>query len=330
LASLKTTGEKEVVVRTPLASSEPASLVVSRVGSVTSWTRLEPRARTEDLEAGLATGLRAEIADPLWMIGRQWALGELRGEDAGSPISAHILGESAPLSRWRPGSTGAPEDLPPGVPLEAVVERERVFPPRGDGRFADRRLAAEAGLQFLRHIADNVDERAQADVYRKRFVEEYGLAPPTPEEGLDPESLRFLSVAAKRVPDGARLYAGLKVGELPKKPPVLGRDKEAVLAAIADWFAWCDALASASPEQPAWDRERMEYSFAVSARTSTGEVVLRAPEYSEGRLDWHVFTRGGGSLGPTQAPPKRIDASVVPSPTLACRRPAGGRWRTAG
>ena len=106
-----------------------------------------------------------------------------------------------------------------------MVERERVFPPRGDGRFADRRLAAEAGLQFLRHIADNVDERAQADVYRKRFVEEYGLAPPTPEEGLDPESLRFLEFATAFGNDWFSIPVdGVPLGSLTRFSSLVVRD----------------------------------------------------------------------------------------------------------
>jgi hypothetical protein len=244
LSVLKTTGPKRVVVYSSLGVAQPGMLTVTDVGSITSWTHLEVRARTEDLDAGLGTGLHAEIADPLWMLGQQWRLGELRGEDAGSPISARLLGESTLLSRWRPGPGGTAADLPPGVPLETLVERERVFPRRDADTtpFADRRLAVEAGLQFLRNVAARVDEHAQADIYRKGYVEEYGLARPTEEErrSLDPESLRFLEVMAGRAPDGARLYADLRVAlpppagrsELPKKPPIRGLDRHDL------WVGW--------------------------------------------------------------------------------------------
>ena len=40
--------------------------------TVSRWNRLEPYGRTLDLEGGL----RAEVHDPLWMLGRQWQLGE--------------------------------------------------------------------------------------------------------------------------------------------------------------------------------------------------------------------------------------------------------------
>jgi hypothetical protein len=52
--------------------------------SVTIWNRLEGRPRTPEFDRALA----AEILDPLWMVTRQWQLGEYRADDAGSPISA--------------------------------------------------------------------------------------------------------------------------------------------------------------------------------------------------------------------------------------------------
>lgn len=346
LPFLKVAGEKEVVVHTPLGNNvqQPGRLTVTEIGSITSWTRIEPHARTEDLDVGLETGLRAEIADPLWLLGRQWVLGELHGEDAGSPVMARLQGESASLSRWRPGAAGAAADLPSGVPLETLVEHERVFPPReaGSEPFSDRRLAVEAGLQFLRNLAARVEERDQAAVYRRRYVEEYGLARPTEAERgtLDPESLRFLEVNAGRVPDGARLYTELRValpeerggrGELPERPPIRGRDRDAVLAAIADWFTWCETLASEPlADETAWEPERMEYAFAVSAETSAGEVVLEAPEYFEGRLDWYAFVRGAGSLRAgafaDRPAPKPIDRSLVPAPVSYPGMPAPRWW----
>ena len=47
--------------------------------------RLEGRSRDGDNDAGL----EMRIADPLWMLGRQWQFGEFKGEDTGSPIGVH-------------------------------------------------------------------------------------------------------------------------------------------------------------------------------------------------------------------------------------------------
>ena len=54
--------------------------------SITSWTRLEPGTR----DTPQSETLRARIYDPLWMLGRQWQLGEMQGEDNGTPVSARL------------------------------------------------------------------------------------------------------------------------------------------------------------------------------------------------------------------------------------------------
>ena len=43
------------------------------------WNRLEGRPRTTDFDRAL----RAEVRDPLWLLTRQWQLGEFTGSDAG-------------------------------------------------------------------------------------------------------------------------------------------------------------------------------------------------------------------------------------------------------
>lgn len=91
--------------------------------SITSWTRIEPRTRAADMSPGLA----AATADPLWLLARQWQVGEFRGEDAGSPVTVRVRAQAAPLARYRPEGgpvPGTAVPIDPTLPLEAVVERE--------------------------------------------------------------------------------------------------------------------------------------------------------------------------------------------------------------
>src|SRR5690349_15893640 len=99
------------------------------MASITSWTRLEPHTRSDDLSAGL----EARVHDPLWFLARQWQLGELTGEDGGTPLSASIAVQEVPLS----GVTA-------GAPLAAMVEREGASP------HYDVRASVEAGLTLGR------------------------------------------------------------------------------------------------------------------------------------------------------------------------------------
>lgn len=79
---------------------------------IVEWLRrLEPLPPFVDLERGF----RQEVADPLWMLGRQWQLGEHAGEDAGAPVGVSMTVSRTPI---------APVDGldPARVPAEAIIE----------------------------------------------------------------------------------------------------------------------------------------------------------------------------------------------------------------
>jgi hypothetical protein len=333
---LRTTGPRDVVVTSEWGESDPdagSRILIESRASITSWTRVEPHARTSDLEEGLALGLEARVYDALWLLGRQWQLLELEGQDAGSPVGVEVNGLTTPLSRWRPNG-GQAQDVPAGVPLEAVGERERVLPPLGGNQaFEDLRLSAEAGLQLLRMIDARLRDPVKSDDYRKRFLREYPLIDPADTGELDAGSRRFLAVTTGRVPDGSRIYTDFQVAlgpnpQLPRRPPIDGNDRAGVLAAIREWYAWCEGLFSEpAPGRSAWDSERMEYSFAAGS----GELVLDAREHDGGHLDWYSFVRrtaGDDTLG--QAPagrgPRAFSRTAIPSPVGYPGMPAPRWW----
>jgi hypothetical protein len=67
-----------------------------------------------------ARGWRAELADPLWLLGRQWQMGEHQGEDASSPTRIEHEARFTPIEPV----AGQPDLDPRTVPAEAVVESE--------------------------------------------------------------------------------------------------------------------------------------------------------------------------------------------------------------
>src|SRR5262245_66256589 len=67
------------------------------------WTRLEPQSRSGDP----TPGLEARVHDPLWLLARQWQFGEFQGEDAGTPLTAHVETLAARVTAWQPGAPGA-------------------------------------------------------------------------------------------------------------------------------------------------------------------------------------------------------------------------------
>src|SRR6187397_1549858 len=114
--------------------------------------RLEPRSR----DAEMRTTLQARVYDPLWLLARQWQLGEFQGEDNGSPIMARWRADAAKLSRYfagsiKPNTITNASPYQSSMPLETLVEREPIRPAREEISQPEKlRLAAEAGQQFLR------------------------------------------------------------------------------------------------------------------------------------------------------------------------------------
>ena len=75
--------------------------------SITYWSRLEPSPRG----TSIAESVAARVRDPLWMLTRQWQLGEFQGENAGSPMPANIAIRKSAVS------FGADLQMPPNASI---------------------------------------------------------------------------------------------------------------------------------------------------------------------------------------------------------------------
>jgi hypothetical protein len=306
------------------------------MGSITSWLRLEPRCRDETM----AEGLRARMHDPMWMLARQWQVGEFRAEDVGSPVLATWRAESAPLTRLYAGAIApntnqlASRYDVAALPLEAVVERQRVRPANPLDATGSLRLAVESGLQLLRLV----DAQPTSKPYRAAFTKRFALAPPSDADraACDAETLAWWSLAAGRSPDGRVMAAALRNADgsrapLPPALKVAARDVAEVNAAVDRWFAEQDALYSEpSPAAPdAWVSERMEYAFTVAgAHGAEGETALTATQYCDGRLDWaSVDVDPEVNLwSAADAASKPVVQTCVPAPVSFRGMPAPRFW----
>lgn len=219
------------------------------MGSITSWNRLEPRARS----ASLTAALEARIHDPLWLLVRQRQLGELRGEDAGSLVRADLRSETSLLSR--------------PAPLECLVEREPA-----DDDSPELRRAGEAGLHLLRLLGPQ-----RATTYRAHLLEHFPLpAPDTP--GLDDGVRRYLRLARRRIPNGAAIRNALQLGE--PLEGILGTlnagDETPAAEALTGWTQWYDGLIS-RPSANTWRSEQLEYSTAFAVTLPIEAPTLAIP-----------------------------------------------------
>lgn len=301
--------------------------------TITSWVRLEPRSR----DAEMNTSLQARIYDPLWLLTRQWQLGEFEGEDNGSPVIARWRGETARLNRYLPGapSTASIHTRPYDVrvlPLETLVERERARPDTTSSKSEKLTFAVRAGQHLIRLLDSLFDQEALSQSYSELFKSRFSFVQ-QPNE-LDGESLNFFNLVAPRVPDGRRLYAALRplgssAVKLPKDLAILPTDLAEVEKAVAQWLQWYDTFFSepdAGP--PSWSAERMEYSMSVAGRFSDAEKVLTAQEYFEGHLDWHAFDLNlnqGVSLG-APVDGNQVTCTTIPAPVSFHGMPAARFW----
>lgn len=302
--------------------------------SITSWMRLEPRSRNAEMN----TSLQARIYDPLWMLARQWQLGEFEGEDNGSPVIARWRADSARLTRFYAGAiapntqVSAPR-YDSSVPLETLVERETVRPTSAPPAPPEKlRMAAESGQQFLRML----EQQPLSGDYRDAFIRHYPFSALTAEQraAFDDDSISFCDLMALRVPDGRQLYAALRptgAGDVVVPPAlqIAPADLAEVEKAARQWLRWFDTLFS-GPEtaNPTWLPERMEYAFSVATRLGDGERILTAGEYFGGHLDWYAFdsnpevTLGGAADDAVRA----ITRTVIPAPASFRGMPAARFW----
>lgn len=291
--------------------------------SIVSYSRLEPMS----LSSGdLGPGLEARIADPLWLLGRQWQFEELRGEDAGSPVLAEVHAERAPLTRFRPGPAAAgldAMDVPPGTPLEVTVEAEApaVLPDR---------VRIELGLQLLRltraaGLPGSATKSAEA-AYLAQWP--FPVDSPAPEDSTeeDPAGAARRRLLGRHVPDGA---AAAQAGSLPAavRDAVPANHRTTLTNVFIQWRDWARAYL-VLPAGESWDPRHLEYAFAAQATLSTGDVVLRADEYAGGILDWYSFDAADRpSLGPAPAArTEPFDKQAIPTPVSYPGMPNDRLW----
>lgn len=291
--------------------------------SITFWHRLEPLPQETKLPRGpkqvppdpLLGGLQARIRDPMWLLARQYDLGELTASNGGSPVSATISFESAPVNGYRPSLTGTAGPLPSGRPLEAHVEPEEVA--------LGLRGAVQLGLRFealLESLRGSLGDSA-VDQLIDDFRAEYPIDSTAPtDEPRDPAAVELRIVAAGRVVDGNELYAAAKdaPNNVPAQPPNAGQASSALAAFVAYRRGAYTEPAQSSP----WVRDELHYAFSLSS----GDVALHAPEFPGDALDWHSFTLGADPLPSAPAAAPQADEWTFLPQNVTFRGMPNPRW----
>ena len=302
--------------------------------SITTWSRLEPQVSQD-----VASGYAAPVHDPLWLLARQWQVGEFQGEDGGTPIVARWRARVAPMTRYHAGPIPPNTQLQAApfaadaLPLEVLVERQAVQPPTTAQGVDGLRLAVESGQHFLRLLR----LQATSADHSGLLTSAYAMPPLTdPQRAtLDPDTIAYADLMAGRVLDGRRLRAALGDAANPHLDPALGipaADVAEVLEASRAWLTWSSGLFSEpAPADQAWQPDRMEYAVSMSTRLGDdafGERTLTADQYADGTLDWYSFNLNGEvNMGTGGDPPGTVvTRTVVPAPVTFRGMPASRFW----
>lgn len=251
-----------------------------------SWTQLRGLPRN----AGLAEGLEARIADPLWMLARQRQFGALRGEDAGSPVQVEISHTATQVDEIRADKETWSALDKAALPVEPFVEADPV-----QNGPAGLRCKVEAAMDFLARCP------ASARAVLRRLLQDA-----FPLEASELVRDRMLSLVAARAFDPEDfIEAGLRKlsGEL-ERLEVSEKDIEAIGGAFDIWSK-AQGARFVSPKMPGgfWSAQRMAYGFDL--RASNNDARLSFTSYDGTRFDWYQATISSPddkAFGPSEKP----------------------------
>lgn len=249
--------------------------------TVVSWNRLEGRPRTDNF----TRALKAEVRDPLWMLARQWQMGEFEGDDAGSPVFAKVNTATTKLRKYQALDREV-QSFDDTKPLEAQIECRPI-----PMQIAAQPISLDIRLLMGRHWFKLMGTPS----LQKGYLAQYPITLPdrTKPEGAPifahPEVWQQWAAVAGRRMDGFSLYEYLKGTGHRASDGITGAGA-AEDAAGKTFVEWVDRLFfQPAGEGDAWQPQRLEYQCAVAAPDGSGEKILRAEEYYHGHLDWYNF-----------------------------------------
>lgn len=278
--------------------------------TVLMWNRLEGRPRTHDFDKAL----KAEVRDALWMLTRQWQMGEFNSEDAGSPVFAKVHVSTSPLDKYK-AAGNAEQKYEENVPLEVKAEQKKI-PFSRDGKEINMDIRLQMGRYWLKLL------KSKSLNLNAKFISQYTFVLPDPVRYTDyihahKEVWQQYAAISGRSMDGYKFYQYISAaGKKPSDNITNAASEIATLTELATSFkAWFKTLYYQPDEEVnnAWLPDRLEYQFEGSAVSNTETKTLTAKEYYDGHLDWYAFdiTQKAGVV--TEPSKETITETFIPA-----------------
>ena len=218
--------------------------------SLPQWSRLEARPRGTDL----TPSLKAQLRDPLWLLCRQWQLGEFEGDDCGTPVYSDLDYDCSSIQSQQ-------------VPLNPLISAQPVFNDNDPGlKSLDVRIQmAEMWIRIISSDAQLkilVSKFSSNPLYRLR--EDAGLL-------QDEAGFGMLEFYKDRYFDGYLFYKDLKrFNAFPATQRALLNVK------FAMFTQWYKRTYFQDEKFNNWNNSNLEYqySFIVNEKTEESTSVL--------------------------------------------------------
>ena len=305
---------------------------------------------------------RTEIHDPLFMLARQWQMGEFEFEDTGSAIFAKIAMDLTRLSKIK--TNGVAEDYVDSIPLETRIERQVMkYSLKEKVRLGEQwmKMLNVAGIAHNATGDPNVFIYANYQAYFLDMSDplnhfSFSLIPEILISDTDTsvifskaknltqtKQVQYLQLISGRKVDGIKIYEALKA-DLTTFDAI---DSPNVLTFIQDvgqaFIEWVDGIYSEpldSVTDNCWNKESFSYNAEVSspqvdsAGLPSENRILQLRDYSADKLDWFNFDEkpvatGGDDMAdidPTKSVEPSETITMIPTPGNFPGMPATRWW----
>ena len=237
---------------------------------------LETRTRQGDI----TDALRFRIYDPLWMLSRQWQMGEFRGNDAGTAMAVSFRVRQSKFSNY--------SDDKKDEPLEPIVESiDREITPLA---------RVESAMYFLDILSDEASDndyvtvlnwiahdtrfalKETLEVFTGASLQEFHAKTFTASRNTRLQ--KFLKSFKDKIFDGFELFCYLnKVSDTTPVP-----------SSVADYYcSWFEKRYYALKHSNNWNPSSLGYNFSADAPARSFE----ADNYGGGRVSWYTFDAVG-------------------------------------
>ena len=307
-----------------LSSNKTGGSTQNQPFAIMMWNRLEGRPRTHNFDKAL----KAEVRDALWMITKQWQMGEFQGEDAGSPIFAKVHITSSHLDSYKAANNQS-KAFRDNIPLEVRVEQKKI-PFKRDGKDMSLDIRLQVGRYWLKVLSK------KNLAFSVQYINEYRIELPVKTRENDHIYAhrgvwQQYAAVSGRCMDGYKLYEHIILARNNASDNITNTNAEKTkLDDLGkEFIKWFDQQYYQHPDEHdnAWLADRLEYQFESAGTADFEQKILHAEEYYQGHLDWYAFDIEEKRNSVQGQPKTGITNTFIPAPVKFDGMP-DTRWWT--